>query len=77
MKTAKILSVTSRTVDIIETVSYPRPSTWQKEFYLFYMCQLWALHTAIKRKFFTFSTKIDQNTNVHPFHKIHHNFTSE
>jgi len=26
--------------------------TWQKEFLLFYMCQLWALHVVIKRQFF-------------------------
>ena len=26
----------------------------QKEFLLFYMCQLWALHVVTKRQFFTF-----------------------
>jgi len=26
--------------------------TCQKEFLLFYMCQLWALHVVIKRQFF-------------------------
>jgi len=31
---------------------HPRPLTWQKEFLLFYMCQLWALHIFIKRQFF-------------------------
>jgi len=41
---------------------YPRPLTCQKEFLLFYMCQLWALHVVIKRQFFyiytcSFSTK--------------------
>jgi len=33
---------------------YPRPFTCQKEFLLFYMCQLWALHVFTKRQFFTF-----------------------
>jgi len=28
--------------------------TCHKEFVLFYMCQLWALHVVIKRQFFTF-----------------------
>ena len=28
--------------------------TCQKEFLLFYMCQLWALHVVTKRQFFTF-----------------------
>jgi len=31
---------------------YPRPLTWPKEFLLFYMCQLWALHVFIKWQFF-------------------------
>jgi len=35
-------------------VLYPGPLTWQKEFLLFYMCQLWALHVFIKRQFFAF-----------------------
>ena len=30
----------------------PRPLTCQKEFLLFYMCHLWALHVVIKRQFF-------------------------
>jgi len=33
-------------------VLYPRPLTCQKEFLLFYMCQLWALHVVTKRQFF-------------------------
>jgi len=41
-------------VDIIRTVLYPRPLTCLKEFLLFYMCQLWALHVVTKRHFFTF-----------------------
>jgi len=31
---------------------YPRPLTWQKEFRLFYMRQLWALLVVIKEQFF-------------------------
>jgi len=33
-------------------VLYPRPLTCQKEFLLFYMCQLWALHVVTKRQLF-------------------------
>jgi len=32
-------------------VLYPRPLTCQKEFVLFYMCQLWALHVVITTVF--------------------------
>ena len=43
-------------MDIIKTVYYIHgPSLMcQKEFLLFYMYQLWALHVVIKRQFFTF-----------------------
>jgi len=33
-------------------VLHPRPLTWQKEFLMFYMCQLRALHVFTKRQFF-------------------------
>jgi len=35
-------------------VLYPRPLMCQKEFLLFYTCELWALHVVIKLQFFTF-----------------------
>ena len=38
-------------------VLYPQPLTCQKQFLLFYMCQLWALHVVTKRQFFTFITE--------------------
>ena len=51
-KTAKIPSVTSRAVDIIRTAYLSTLLTWLKEFLLFYMCHIWALHTVIKLYFF-------------------------
>ena len=33
---------------------HPRPLTCQKEFLLFYMCHLWALHVDTKRQFYIY-----------------------
>ena len=45
-------------------VLYPQPLTCQKNFLLFYMCQLWALHVVTKRQFFTFIINVAKFQNA-------------